>query len=339
MELQIVKPQEKQVTGVIRNLTDNLSTHQEQKIERKNKPFIEANTTEVSLSHLKQDCIIPVFSKDNESTISHQEFIDVAFHSVQKVLKGHRISTPEIRVSHTIKGRTPDAIGKPAKELLEHEKTIYYERMAFVIEVPGITESINGNQLNLSIGGVRAYNQENLYSKKAMEKFKFFIGFKNMVCCNMCISSDGYAGEIKVSSLNELQNQLIEIISSYKAQEHLKLMQSLSNHKLTERQFAQLIGKARLYQYLPKSQKAELPELLINDSQISTVAKDYYHDESFCRDDSGDINLWNLYNLFTGAVKSSYIDSFVNRNMNAFSFTNELSQALKNDSKHQWFLS
>lgn len=41
------------------------------------KPFIEANTLQVDLSHLKSDCIIPVFSKDNEKTIAHQEFIEV----------------------------------------------------------------------------------------------------------------------------------------------------------------------------------------------------------------------------------------------------------------------
>lgn len=33
--------------------------------------FIEANTQEVTLHHLKHDCITPVFSKDNELTINH----------------------------------------------------------------------------------------------------------------------------------------------------------------------------------------------------------------------------------------------------------------------------
>lgn len=32
-------------------------------------PFIEANTTEVTLDHLRNECIIPVFSKDNEVCI------------------------------------------------------------------------------------------------------------------------------------------------------------------------------------------------------------------------------------------------------------------------------
>ena len=39
--------------------------------EVKRLPFIEANTKEVTIEHLKNDCIVPVFSKDNEITISH----------------------------------------------------------------------------------------------------------------------------------------------------------------------------------------------------------------------------------------------------------------------------
>ncbi|WP_343671721.1 DUF3871 family protein [Chitinophaga sp.] len=34
-------------------------------------------------------------------------------------------------------------------------------------------------------------------------------------------------------------------------------------------------------------------------------------DDSFCREVDGSINLWTLYNLFTGANKSSYIDTFL----------------------------
>ena len=33
--------------------------------------FIEANTKEVTIEHLRNDCVVPVFSKDNEVTISH----------------------------------------------------------------------------------------------------------------------------------------------------------------------------------------------------------------------------------------------------------------------------
>ena len=75
--------------------------------------------------------------------------------------------------------------------------------MAFIIRIPGICDTINGNELSLTIGGVRAYNQENLYNKKGVEKFKFFIGFQNLVCCNMCVSSDGFVSEMRVTSFQE----------------------------------------------------------------------------------------------------------------------------------------
>ena len=41
----------------------------------KRSPFIEANTLSVSLSDLRKD-FIPVFAKDNESTILYHEFME-----------------------------------------------------------------------------------------------------------------------------------------------------------------------------------------------------------------------------------------------------------------------
>lgn len=305
----------------------------------KTKPFIEANTEEVKLYHLKNDCIIPVFSKDNEKTIAHQEFIEIVQDSASKAFPYQSLEVPEVRVSHQIKGRTPEAIHKNVKDLLDHEKTIYYERMAFVIRVPGISEVINGNELSLCIGGVRAYNQENLYNRKSFEKFKFFIGFQNMVCCNLCVSSDGFVSEMRVSSYQELQAKILEVIQSYQAENHLKLMKDMSNHSLTEHQFAQLVGKARLYNHLPKKLKSEIPELSFNDGHFNTIAKDYYQDESFCKDNEGNINLWNVYNLFTQANKSSYIDTFLERNLNAFEFNQGICKAISGNSDYHWFLS
>ena len=319
-------------------IVHHLEIPSENKIYQQN-PFIEANTKEVSLSSLKNDCIIPVFSKDNEKTLAHQEFIEIAQDCVSKVFPHHTIQEPEVRVSHQIKGRTADAIYKPVKELLDHEKTQYFERMAFIIRIPSITENINGNDVALTVGGVRAYNQENLYNRKTYEKFKFFVGFQNLVCCNLCISTDGYQDEMRIGNYSELQSKVLDLIQNYNAQSHLEQMKQLSQQNLTEQQFAQLIGRARLYHYLPKEEKLQIPELLLNDGQISTVAKDYYLDDSFCRNENGDINLWNVYNLFTGANKSSYIDSFLSRNVNAFDFSEGLANAINGDSKHRWFLS
>ena len=301
-------------------------------------PFIEANTKDVSLSCLKEDCIIPVFAKDNEKTIAHQEFIEVTQECIQSVFPNEQIDFPEIRVSHEIKGRIPSAIHKQAKELLEHEKTMYYERMAFAIKIPSITETINNNTLSLIVGGVRAYNHENLYSKRTYEKFKFFVGFQNLVCCNLCVSTDGFKSDMRVGSIEELQNKIQQVLLNYQAKNHIKQMKELVRHSLSEHQFAQLIGKTRLYNYLPNEQKKALPQMDFSDRQMNTIAKDYYWCDSFSKDSNGNINLWNVYNLFTSANKSSYIDSFLDRNANAFDFSKGLATALDGDSKYQWFL-
>ncbi len=304
------------------------------------KPFIEANSLEVPLNHLQHECIIPVFAKDNECTISHQEFIDTAIQATSDALGGVFIEQPEIRVSHQIKGRTPEAIHKPANQLFEHEKTIYYERMAFIARIPSIEEEIGGNPLALTIGGVRSYNLENLYHKKGTERFKFFIGFQNLVCCNLCVSSDGFVEELKASSVNELYGKINQVVQNYKLDRHLNLMHNLTQYSLTENQFAQLIGRCRLYQHLPKEQKNSIPALELNDGQINSVVKDYYLDESFSRNHLGKIDLWKLYNLFTQANKSSYIDTFLDRSINAIELMAGVKEALEDqNSGYHWFLS
>lgn len=83
-----------------------------------------------------------------------------------------------------------------------------------------------------------------------------------------------------------------------------------------------------------------LPELLLNDGHINTVAKDYYQDESFCRNSNGDINMWEFYNLLTGSNKSSYVDTFLDRGLNAIQFSEGISEALiDKNSDYAWFLS
>jgi hypothetical protein len=316
------------------NLVLNNSEHQiieeQEVIQFPRRNFIEANTTEVSLNHLKNDCVIPNFAKDNETTISHHEFIKSAIEVVEDILGYKGILKPDIRVSHQIKSRVPSAIGKPAKDLLEEEKTIFWERMAFVIEVPEISETINGNKLNLSIGGVKSYNQDNLYSKKSMEKFKVFIGFQNTVCTNLCISTDGLKEDLRVSSILELKAKIYELINNYKKKEHLINMERMFRYSLTEIQFAHLIGKMKLYPYLSKEEKHTLFPLAINDTQLNIVVRDYHTDAHFSKSEDNTINFWNVYNLLTEANKSTYIDSSLERNVNAYGFINNLLNSIEN---------
>ena len=110
-------------------------------------------------------------------------------------------------------------------------------------------------------------------------------------------------------------------------------MESFGNYALSENQFAQILGKARLYPFLKNEVKKEIPQLTFNDCQLNTVARDYYTDKSFCRAANGEIDLWKLYQLLTGSNKSSYIDSFLDRSLNAFTFTESLVDALDDRSQ------
>jgi len=298
--------------------------------------FIIANTKVVDLQELKKECIIPVFSKDNEITISHDSFIDTVTDTVHQFYHGEQILSPAIRASHPVKGRIPEAKGKPAHLLADYEKPLYYEHMAFIMEVASIRDNVAGNDLSLCIGGVRAYNHENLYSRKTEERFKLFVGFQNKVCMNLCISTDGYKADVRVRTPEELANHVYRLLSEYNAINQIKQMSELPEHSITEQQFAQLIGRLRMYPYLGKSDKQAIPELTLGDNQINAVVKDYYRDESFCREEDGSINLWRLYNLFTGANKSSYLDTFADRSVDIFEFARLLQDNL--DDKSFWYL-
>ncbi|MCA0380702.1 MAG: DUF3871 family protein [Bacteroidetes bacterium] len=314
------------------------STAFEDEHQSTSRPFIEANTIQASLADIRKNHIIPVFVKDNQTLISHVEFIDTAFDVASDLFHGEIIMKPAIRLSHPIKGRIPSAKDKSANELYEHEKTIYYERMAFVIEVPSIQSDIMGNSLSLTIGGVKSYSLDNLYSRKgADEHFKMFIGFQNKVCTNLCVWSDGFVSDLKVGSLSQLKASIYGMIENYNHKWHLENLNKLSQYSLTEQQFAQLIGRCRMYPNLPANLRKEIPNLLLTDTQMNMVVRDYYRDKSFCRDAQGNINMWKLYNLFTEANKSSYIDQFLDRSVNSFEFVDEITSHLETSSS-SWYL-
>jgi len=279
--------------------------------------FIHANTKAVSLSHLRDDCVIPVFAKDNEPTISNSEFVDAVYEAVQDVFYAENILNPAIRVSHPIKGRIPDAKHKSAKELLDAEKTVYYERVMFTIEVPTIFRDINGNHLSLTVGGVRGYHQENLYARRNMQKFKVFVGFRNRVCCNMCVSTDGVLDDIKVSSANELRRKTHELLVQYESAQTLELYQKWANKRISADQFAHFLGICRMLHHMPSNERKGYPELLFTDHQLNLMVDGYYNDSNFGRSVDGSIDMWRLYNLFTSANKQSYIDKFLDRGLNA----------------------
>ncbi|MEZ5002538.1 MAG: DUF3871 family protein [Chitinophagales bacterium] len=304
-----------------------------------NEHFMSANTSSITLQEIKDKHVIPVFVKDNVPAISQVEFIESTMRIAQTTLK-QSLANLSIRVSHPIKGRTFEARSKKVSDLLEHEKTIYNERMAFIFEIPHFKENVHGQMVSLTVAGVKAYNQDNLYSYSgSVQRFKIGIGYKVQVCTNLCLFTDGTQLEVKARSVEELELAIIEMFQKESFQALLPQIHTLGEYSLSEKQFATLLGKARLYNYLPQEQKVNIPPLLISDRQISTVAKQYYSDDNFMKNPDGSISLWNMYNLFTDSVKTSYIDTFLDRNVNAFSFIQGIASALEQKGNHHWFLS
>ncbi|RYH00019.1 DUF3871 family protein, partial [archaeon] len=302
------------------------------------KPFIEANTIQATFREILDNHVIPVFTKDNEPLISQAEFIEVVYFTVKDVFRAERVNEPQIRVSHPIKGRIPEARNKPANELLDHERTLFYERMAFVIEIPSIPDTVGGEDLTLVVGGIKAYNLDHLSNRKgADEHFKIFIGYQVHCCLNMCVWTDGLVRNLRVSNLTQLQQAIENLISNYDAISAIRSIDRLANYSLSEQQFAQVLGKARMYQHLPASLKGVIYDLQYGDTQMNAIARGYYKDKNFCKEADGSISLWKLYNLFTGANKSSYIDGFLDRAANASTYVDELAYALERGT-YNWFL-
>ena len=229
-------------------------------------------------------------------------------------------------------------MGKRASELLECEKTQFYQRLAFAFTIPTIYETIDGQKLELCVGGVRNYNDLNLYrSSKGVEKFSVFVGWRVRICSNQVLTGQGVKLSMEVMDLKQLYQQVMELFNQFNPAKDIHLMQTLSNTYLTETQFAQIVGRMRLYQALPQGISRGIPRLLITDSQINNVCHEYYHSEDF-GGKGGSLSMWNFHNLLTEANKSSYIDSYLQRAVNATDVSVGLNNALHGDMTYQWFL-
>jgi len=115
-------------------------------------------------------------------------------------------------------------------------------------------------------------------------------------------------------------------------------LRRFTEFELSEKQFAQLIGRSRMYPHLSKEEKAKIPGLELSDSQINRVVQFYYTDENFARSNDGSIDLWRLFNCFTGANRAtSYIDRYLERAAGSHNFISGVADVLesKGDS---WFL-
>lgn len=234
--------------------TVNLQLALNEQDERK--PFILGNTRAIEMTQLQEDYLVPVFSRDNIETISHADFINVVADAAQTYFQGEQFTQPQIRVSHEMIVRTRRGSGKLVENLEKDDSGSYYQRMMFMIELPGITYTVNGNRLNLQIVGVRSYSETNLLGNSTQKQmFRVGIGFLNNVCTNMLLRTDGVKLDIKVTNTADLYRYCIEVFSGYNHKQHIEEMKRLENTIIDVNTFAQFLGKARMYQALPTNIK------------------------------------------------------------------------------------
>ena len=301
--------------------------------------FIESNTQAITLEELTTKNIIPTFC-DNTLTISHQNFIGSVIGVAKKVFG--ELTTPELRVSHPIIGRVPSAQHKKVSELRDDEKTTFYQRMAFCAHVKNLTRTINGETVHLCIGGVRAYNEDKLYNRQSTMKFKIFVGWQVRVCSNLMLTCDGNSGTIDCMTEADIMQKSLELFNGFNPhkEDTLRLLENLSSTTISEEQFCQIIGRMRLYQFLPLAEQKQLPPLTIGDQAVNAMVKNYISNPNFGKKEGEEFTAWNLMQLANEAVKQSYIDKWLDRNQNCTDFSIGIQKALNGEDTegYSWFL-
>lgn len=302
--------------------------------------FIESNTNAITLEELSNN-LIPTWA-DNSLTISHTNFIRTVRAAAEQVFGN--LTPVEIRTSHPIQGRRPEAIHKKQNELTENDKTIYYQRMAFISHVVGLSREVNGQIVNLTIGGVRNYADDQLYRTATPQRFKIFVGWQVRVCSNMMLTCNGNSGVIQCLTEADVFQKAIELFTKFNPERENILAQlaNLQTTRMTEQQFCNIIGRMRLYQALPVAEQHLLPPILLGDQAMNEATRGYFANPNFCKRDGEDgISCWNFLQLMTEAVKSSYIDKFTDRNQNAVDITLGIQNALNgtDEEGYSWFLS
>ena len=304
-------------------------------------PFILGNTKEIEMEELG-NMLTPVFSRDNVETISHTEGVSTLMDSISTFFDGEEINSPVIRVSHEMKLRNRFGRGKLVENLTERDSDSYFQRMMCMIEIPSITQDINGSLCHLQVCMVRNYADCNLLGNSSQKQlWKVCIGFLNTICTNGLIrSTDGCNFAIKVTNTADLYKYCVELFKSYDYKQHIDEMRRLNDTTIDVSTLAQFLGRARMAAALPTKMKNELslPEFILPEAQINQMIRDYYTDESF-GGFGHEITAWQFYMLLTN-YKNNYIDVTLERSANAYEVSKGIAAAVNHESdKWNWFIS
>ena len=281
--------------------TDEVITPYE--TEKPHPNFIEGNTSAITLDDLKTKCIIPSFGITNELTLSHQEIAQSMYKAAAEKFGRGNLTEMDFRVSHPISGRTPNAIHKRKEDLLDHEKTLFYQRIAACMTVKSMSRTICGENTDLTIGFVRSYHTTNLYGSKVPEKITIYCGTSVRVCSNLCLTVNGLKDNIECLTAADVYQNASELLDSYQAnsEQDIESLEGLGRTRINTSQFSMLIG-------LKKGEDS--------------------------------INCFELLQCFNEACKQSYIHNWLPKNQNCTDLCLNVQRVLEGDNEnpYSWFL-
>ena len=317
----------------------SLGTAEEQSEQHPN--FIESNTQGITFEELTEKNVIPTFA-DGTLTLSSGSVIKATMRAAEEVYG--ELTIPEIRVSHRIQGRTPEAMNKPTSELQDEDITTFYQRMAFLCRVQGITRIINGQEVHLCIGATRSYSEDKLFGRPTPSKMRLFVGWFVKVCTNGCLTCDGNSGTIECMTEADVYEKALALFKSFDPEKEntLEMLENLGTTRISESDFCKIIGRLRLYQALPSSEQNVLPKVILGDQAVNKMVNGYVSNPNFGLKDGADsISLWELLQLANEAVKQgAYIDNWLDRNQNCTDFVLGIRRAILgiDQEGYDWFL-
>ena len=173
-------------------------------------------------------------------------------------------------------------------------------------------------------------------------RFKIFVGWQVRVCSNLMLQCSGFSGIFECMSGADINKKALDLYASFNPEKdnNLEILENLQDTRIDENQFCNIIGRMRLYQALPVAQQHELPQLILGDQAVNEAVRQYVNNPNFGRRQGNDISTWDLMQLFNEAVKSSYIDKWLERNQNCTDFSLGIQRALQNKDEegYSWFL-
>lgn len=303
--------------------------------------FIESNTQGITFEELNDKNVIPTFA-DGTLTLSSGSIIKATMKAAEEVYG--ELTPVEIRVSHRIQGRTPEAMNKPASELQDEDITTFWQRMAFICHVKTLTRSINGVEVHLCIGGTRSYSEDKLFGKPTPSKMRLFVGWFVKICSNGCLTCDGNSGTIECLTEADVYEKALALFHGFNPEKEnaLAMLENLGNTYISEQTFCNIIGRLRLYQALPVAEQNVLPKVIFGDAAANKITQGYVSNPNFGLKEGADsINLWEFLQLANEAVKQgSYIDSWLERNQNCTDFVLGIQKAILgvDQEGYDWFL-